>query len=140
MSKSARRISLAIACLACAGSLAPAPPASDTGASRSAAGELKLCTEALTQLDIAIYNVPTLRPDDRRVGLWEERFLDVMNHSGMNQAEQIKLLEVFAARAKGYEAMAAKYFETGQGLERAVLDARFRRLEFEIALARAKAR
>jgi hypothetical protein len=141
MPRSARRMSLLIVCLALAGSLGPdAPPKPDQSVDSYVDQEIAVCEEGMELLELAVLNAPTVRPDDLRFATWQERYIRAIGLSRMNKQAKIRALERLVERATVHERLAIQYHKAGQGLKGGVLDARYLRLDAEMALARTRSR
>lgn len=139
MTKHSRMTSLAIVALACTAALAPAP-APDAGSTSSSRvdDEVKVCEQAITELTTAARNTLLIKPDDPRFAIWAHRWVSAIRASDRKKADKIAALDKAVQTAKRHEAWADQWVKTGQAPNSAVLDARFQRLEAELALAHEK--
>lgn len=140
MSKSARWTCLAIVGLACAGALAPAaPPAPEPTVESLLAEQLKTCEEAIRQFDSMIQAGRT-QPENALFDIWMQRWVRTIQTSGMSKAGRIAALESVLTVAKRHEDWVEQFVKGGQASTSSTLDARFGRLDVELALAREKAK
>ncbi len=141
MSKPSRGTSLLIVCLACAGALAPAPAAEEKATEKSILAEqMQVCEEAIKQMDETMLATLLSKPDDAHFDIWMRRWIRLIQDSEMKTPERITALEKMVALAKKHEELARRMIKAGQATKSMELATRFRRLEFELALAHETAR